>query len=319
MKISSSSHSVRNLYLIGNGFDIHHGIKCRYSDFQKWVSENNPILENRLFQVYDFHIGDLWSSLEANLGNITPEAILDNSVYSPMIMILTDISGEPIALSMDDYSEHVSEIGYTLERLYNDLQTEFGKWILQLGCANPTQRVIVNKDDSTFISFNYTQTLEDIYGVSPSRILYIHGCAARADNLIFGHNKTSVDLLNTWGDQYSEEDIESLVMAADEMKVLYKNVDFVIENNTQFWQTVKNIEKIHVWGLSLSEVDIPYIKHISSLISHNNVHWEFSWFSESDKNRIRDVAVNIGITQYSLVKLDDLISLRHKQLRLFDD
>lgn len=59
MKDSIINNSIENLYLIGNGFDIHHQIKCRYSDFQEWLYENNPVLENRLFQVYDLHHGDL--------------------------------------------------------------------------------------------------------------------------------------------------------------------------------------------------------------------------------------------------------------------
>lgn len=51
MKDSIENNLIENLYLIGNGFDIHHKIKCRYSDFHEWLYESNPILENRLFQV----------------------------------------------------------------------------------------------------------------------------------------------------------------------------------------------------------------------------------------------------------------------------
>lgn len=314
MKEIAYSHSFKNLYLIGNGFDIHHRIRCKYPDFQIYLHERKSVLENRLFQVYDLHLGNLWSSLEDNLGEITPEAILDNSVYGPMVMILTDISGEKIALSIDDYSECVSEIGYTLERLYNALQTEFINWILQLESASSIQKVVINKEKSAFVSFNYTQTLENTYGISSSKILYIHGCAARNDNLIFGHNKTPNELLKKWGNQFSEEDIDSLVVAAYELCILYKDVDLIIEKNALFWETIKNVEKIHVWGLSLSEVDIPYIKYINSIITHNSVQWEFSWYSESDKKRIVETIDNVGITQYSLVKLEDLMASNKKGL-----
>ena len=44
MKDSIINNSIENLYLIGNGFDIHHKIKCRYSDFQEWLYENNPVI-----------------------------------------------------------------------------------------------------------------------------------------------------------------------------------------------------------------------------------------------------------------------------------
>ncbi len=277
------------------------------------------MLENRLFQVYDLRHGDLWSSLETNLGEITTESILEGYVYSPMMLFMNSIVGEPIVLTMDDYTENIGEVGYTLERLYNDLQIEFTQWILQLENADSAQMMKVNKEKATFISFNYTQTLEKAYGIPSSNILYIHGCAATNDNLIFGHNKTPYELLNGWENKYSEEELAVLIEAADEISILYKNVNCVIEQNTTFWQTLKNIKNIHVWGLSLSEVDMPYIKYISSIINHNDVQWEFSWYSESDKNRIVEVIVNARIPQYSLVKLDDLISSAHKQLRLFDD
>ena len=78
--------TVDNLYLIGNGFDIHHNIKCKFSDFHDYLCVHNPMLENRLFQVYDLHYGDLWSSLEKNLGIITAESILGGYVYAPMML-----------------------------------------------------------------------------------------------------------------------------------------------------------------------------------------------------------------------------------------
>lgn len=54
--------------------------------------------------------------------------------------------------------------------------------------------------DALFLSFNYTpDPLERIYGVSPERILRIHGRASDpADNLILGHGweRSPEDRLN---------------------------------------------------------------------------------------------------------------------------
>lgn len=155
---------VTNLYLIGNGFDIHHNIRCKYSDFYEWICVNNPMLENRLFQVYGLHHNDFWSSFETNLGEITTEAILEGYVYAPMMMFIHSINEEePVVLNMDDYTEQVGEIGYTLERLYNDLQLAFSNWIFQLENANPMRKVRIDKNNSVFINFNYTQTLENLW------------------------------------------------------------------------------------------------------------------------------------------------------------
>lgn len=302
---------IDDLYLIGNGFDMHHELACGYSDFHNWLRENNPMLENRLFQIYDFHNNgsngvDLWSSLENNLGKISVEAILEGYVYAPMMLFITYTNGKKSAINMDDFTESVGEIGLTLKRLYNGLQEEFTNWILQLDNPDTSQKVKINKDNAKFISFNYTQTLERVYSVSPSNILYIHGCAAKNDNLVFGHNMTRDKLLENWENNYCKEELVALINAADEMSILYKDVYQEIEKNGSFWQTIKKVKTIHVWGLSLSEVDTPYIKHINSMVNHDNTQWEFSWFSESDKNRIEEVVVDVGITRYSLVKLEVL-------------
>ena len=36
---------MKHLYIIGNGFDIHHKIDSRYSDFKNWLSTTeSPVL-----------------------------------------------------------------------------------------------------------------------------------------------------------------------------------------------------------------------------------------------------------------------------------
>lgn len=32
----------KHLYIIGNGFDLHHGINSSYKNFQEWMYENHP-------------------------------------------------------------------------------------------------------------------------------------------------------------------------------------------------------------------------------------------------------------------------------------
>lgn len=90
-----------------------------------------------------------------------------------MLLFISQGNNKPIALSMDEYTENVSEVGYTLKRLYDDLQVEFTKWILQLEDPIPKYKVKIEKSNTLFINFNYTQTLENVYGVQPSNIWFI--------------------------------------------------------------------------------------------------------------------------------------------------
>ena len=225
-----------------------------------------------------------------------------------MMMFIHSINEEtPIILNMDDYTEQVGEIGYTLERLYNDLQLAFSNWIFQLENANPMRKVRIDKNNSVFINFNYTQTLENLYAILSSNILYIHGCAVKNDKLIFGHNKTPDKLLENWQDNYSQEELSVLVEASNELSVLYKDVKSIIENNCTFWESIKFANKIHVWGLSLSDVDVPYISHIHSILNNSDIEWEFSWYAESDKNRIMEIVNKLQIKDYTLIKLVDIM------------
>lgn len=312
------NEDIESLYIIGNGFDLHHEIQCKYSDFHKWLCLNNPMLENRLFQVYELHHNDFWSSFETNLGALTVESILEGYVYAPMLIFAKHANGDMIALETDNYTGSIGEIGYTLERLFNNLQIAFADWISQLEGANPIYKVQIDKSKSSFISFNYTQTLEQIYGVNPSDILYIHGCSARNNNLIFGHNLTPEKLLENWRNNYSEEELETLIEAANEMSIIFKDVKGIIDRHNAYWETIRNIQSIHIWGLSLSDVDMPYISHIRTIVS-NDVKWEFSWLTKTDKEMVKKVIEKLQIKNYSLVTLNDLLCNNNSQLELFSD
>ena len=314
----ASNEEIENLYIIGNGFDLHHKIQCKYSDFHKWLCLNNPMLENRLFQVYELHHNDFWSSFETNLGALTVESILEGYVYAPMLIFAKHANGDMIALETDNYTGSIGEIGYTLERLFNNLQIAFADWISQLEGANPIYKVQIDKSKSSFISFNYTQTLEQIYGVNPSDILYIHGCSARNNNLIFGHNLTPEKLLENWRNNYSEEELETLIEAANEMSIIFKDVKGIIDRHNAYWETIRNIQSIHIWGLSLSEVDMPYISHIRTIVS-NDVKWEFSWHTKADKDMVKKVIERLQIKNYSLITLNDLLCDNNSQMVLFSD
>ena len=312
------NEDIESLYIIGNGFDLHHKIQCKYSDFHKWLCLNNPMLENRLFQVYELHHNDFWSSFETNLGALTVESILEGYVYAPMLIFAKHANGDMIALETDNYTGSIGEIGYTLERLFNNLQIAFADWISQLEGANPIYKVQIDKSKSSFISFNYTQTLEQIYGVNPSDILYIHGCGARNNNLIFGHNLTPEKLLENWRNNYSEEELETLIEAANEMSIIFKDVKGIIDRHNAYWETIRNIQSIHIWGLSLSEVDMPYISHIRTIVS-NDVKWEFSWYTKTDKDMVKKVIERLQIKNYSLITLNDLLCDNNSQMVLFSD
>lgn len=67
---------MKNLFIIGNGFDIHHGINSRYSDYREWLKGYDFDLYNKLCRLYDSteDDDDWWNSL--------------NNIYLQLVLII---------------------------------------------------------------------------------------------------------------------------------------------------------------------------------------------------------------------------------------
>ena len=66
------------LYIIGNGFDIHHGIDSKYSAFGKFLFVNDRETYNfveKYFAVED----DFWSDFEARLADFDAGSLIENA------------------------------------------------------------------------------------------------------------------------------------------------------------------------------------------------------------------------------------------------
>lgn len=64
------------LYVIGNGFDIHHCIECKYWDFQKWVKKIKNISDLvGLMNVFFSNDREFWGDIENALGEYDEVAI----------------------------------------------------------------------------------------------------------------------------------------------------------------------------------------------------------------------------------------------------
>lgn len=309
----------KELYLIGNGFDMHHQINSSYSQFKKWLENRDPVIYNRLFQVYELEGGELWGSLEENLGNIPIDAILDNYVYSSFLIFFEGIDGGNGFFNLDDFSDGpISEIGLTLHKLYYFFQEYFSEWIQQLESPDYAKRVMLNRVNSYFINFNYTTTLETVYSIPPKNIHYIHGCANLNQNLIFGHNQTPEAIKSKWNfDSMDDAEKELLEEAVSDMSTLYKDVDSIIQNSHDIWKKLSEVNTIHIWGLSLTNVDIPYLAHIKSII-RPTTKWEFSWFSENDKRHKEEIINQLSLENVSFIQLSDIIMPHPQQLNLFE-
>lgn len=70
-----------------------------------------------------------------------------------------------------------------------------------------------------------------------------------------------------------------------ELSKYQKNPYEYIFKHNELPDILSNVEFIHVYGLSLSPVDENYLDWIEEN-TPQDCKWEFSWFSEQDKQRI---------------------------------
>lgn len=172
--------SAERLYIIGNGFDLHYGIKSSYKDFLSYLETNDPLLAEVLFEICS---GELWRNFEEALGSLSPGCLFSN-IFN---LIDSDDEGD------FEWERQSASWNYHYQAMRKEvdvgkLSKVFRSWIQQIDTsAAHSDGVIVDTDDTRYLTFNYTMTLEERLGIDPRKILHIHG-SAEDEQLIFGHS-----------------------------------------------------------------------------------------------------------------------------------
>lgn len=157
------------LYIIGNGFDLAHGMPTRYGDFKRWLIENGRIdviheLESA-FPVQKDNEFLLWSDFEKALGLYDINKVVNwswDDLYLTEFSIGGQIFGAP---------------DFFLNTQIPDILNEaFTKWSHSIPLATTPINFHLEKD-AYYLTFNYTDTLEVLYGIPQNHILHIHGQA----------------------------------------------------------------------------------------------------------------------------------------------
>jgi len=311
----------KKLYIIGNGFDIHHGLDTKYSSFGKYLEAQN--LE--LYELVTSYIGfpneddDLWYRFETNLANLDVDEILSLETD-----LLPNIASDDFR-DRDRYNfEHAME--EHLEKLTKVLRQEFRNFIEAAKIPDDAIEKKIELDNKAqFLNFNYTDTLQHIYQVDSSNITYIHNAASdQTTQIILGHGINPKEFERTapvppqglteeelyeWmqdqSDNYDHSYDLGEQMIRGYFSSAFKNTAEIIENNRPFFNSLANVEQVTVLGHSISEVDIKYFVEVVAIAPHSI--WSVSYFSDSDKQRITDTFQTLGIApnKITLFKIAD--------------
>lgn len=301
------------LYLLGNGFDIAHGIKTPYSSFRKYLSEHHETFLTRFEAMYhiqplddtepwyteeaqkrwdDRVYKDLWKKFEEDMGN--PDV---DGMYDTALSLTEGMPSEGVIDTLNEYWR--DEYGFS-----SDLQKLVLEWLLSTvdtSKCSCRKKALLNANSDFYINFNYTDTLERVYGIK--NVLHIHGGVPSCSDIppIMGHgNKFLIHSNKERATQFFEEGIEwacAIYRAiANFAESIYKDTDLIIGRNEQFFSSLKNVDEIVTLGLSFGDVDVPYLQRIMCEIKPQT-KWYAYYYTPEDKERLKNVFGILGITR----------------------
>lgn len=257
-----------HLYIVGNGFDLHHHLKTSPKDYCDFLNKKHPDIL-KFIQNCDYFMGDgnellnredrFWTNVE------------DNFAFSFDSMLEETVDGNYPDLDDDDENrwQRVGIVAKEKVESLSDLKlfntSYLAEWVntIDFTSVSKSKQLQFKKKD-LFLTFNYTKTLEYIYKIQPSNILHIHGCISSPETLQFGNSKyTANEVKADYEQQFkSDEAYEICIEPAvnsyiDLARSLSKDPIKNIPLLKQFLSK-KQIDEIIILGHSYQGVDAQY-------------------------------------------------------------
>lgn len=277
------------LIIIGNGFDISHAIKTRYSDFRNWLlsQKNNNLVA--LMDTFFSNERDVWGNLEAALGEYDEGGVL--SYCRPDEEFDFDHSLSSAARVEDSPNDIFLPV-------LEDFKDRFKEWVDSIDLIG-VQKEKSLPADALYLTFNYTDTLETIYGIPPQNIAHIHGSRQLKDEYIIGHNNTR-NPSDAWDDESLDFECQAKENIISWMNELVKNYRDNIRKHQDFFNRLIDVKQIITYGHSMSEIDWPYFEEIINKTGRD-IPWRISCFSETDIGNANRFRSHFNLTNLSIL------------------
>ncbi len=288
----------KKLYIVGNGFDLAHGFRTSYRNFYDWLKQNGKegFIESMeiFFSKWADHDKDLlWNDFERALG----ECDLEES-YNICTEASQDVIGET-----DRFLREINDsiIVNFVNPLKHDMPLLFAEWIKhvnkQIQEASENARILTLDEDGLFLTFNYTDTLEEVYKIPSNQICHIHNRVSVNEKPIVGHNHKFQIVEHydmTIGERNEKKRLE------DVLNGLIKQYRFNIKQHRKFFEKINTeIDAVIIFGHSLGDIDMPYFKWIKMHVN-SNAKWHILWHYDKDIKRIGEVLKLLKLPQLQI-------------------
>lgn len=259
------------LFIIGNGFDLAHGIKSGYWHFKKWLIHNEKDSLVGLMDIFFSNERDVWSSIEQALGEYDEESILEYCKpdkefdFDHSLSASARIEDSPMAI---------------FQPVLDEFRDAFRDWVNSIDISG-IEKIYKLYMSSRYLSFNYTDTLETVYGIPKNQIIHIHGSRLNNDEYIIGHNNYR-DSSTVWerdGLIFEQRAYENIIYWMNEF---IKNYDDIIASHSSFFDSLYDIKQIVVIGHSMSIIDWPYFEEIIKNIG-KDIPWTVYCHNKEDR------------------------------------
>jgi len=315
---------MEKLFIIGNGFDLYHKLPSTYWNFKMFLQYvRNPIvigntkystfisthsMSNEERARHNFHdaltkyieADELWSNFEHALGNLDYYSVRDNNDEH----LVSTYSEE-----FKDRDNHGYQVVIEDElKFYKSISLHLHEWIKMLNLVHIKSVLNLQNENSIYITFNYTNTLQRLYNISGKRISHIHGDVA-SSNLVCGHGDCNISVVNNSEDYNDFREREADEHIQNYFNSTYKDTRQIILKNSYLWNQLGHIREIHVMGHSLSPVDLAYFQHVHSLTHHNTPTWFFTYYHDDEISSHMQTLIRLGIpvTSISPVKMESYL------------
>lgn len=266
------------LYVIGNGFDLHYGLKTLPRDFE------NILMTKRIYNEID-NANDVlnaygvnWSEYEQSLAELDLDEIENRNLIWPDYLSDHESDRDGGILNMRMYLDSIDE---AISSALRDM--------IQAANEEVESRRLLGEHYQKFnhgdaiLSFNYTSTVECLFDLPKDfPILHIHGFYEKSQPLIFGY-KLGKDNYERKMRSSAEDGDYYVDQQRDLIYEFYKGQKKTIEKTIlcDFLNNYcRRINQIVVLGHSLGQVDSDYMEIIESML--HPIVWEISWHYSDD-------------------------------------
>lgn len=302
-----------NLFIIGNGFDLAHGMKTSYNHFKRFLEEHYNIDSREKANALKIPTANI--KCNETIYNINELAFFMHKVISTAEEIMQskangksdewrcieDSVGEIDYIKLLFLSDHRVEfeddvdvwtkygqdelIASELAVPILSIKDFFKKWIKSIKIENSVVRKsdfikLIDTYNDLFLNFNYTSTLQRVYGAK--KVCHIHG--NQFSDIVFGHNNENNLTVHT--ETLSE--IHSL-LRKDCKKAIYDNMPFFQKINDY-------INNIYSFGFSFSNADTYYIKEICNRLSTGTCVWHFNDYDKDKLVKYKQIVKENGFS-----------------------